>query len=346
MIRRVVIGLVLVLVAGGAMYYWQYSIRRIPPTVEPTEAAQIVQGGVLPENIPTLYEPYYNSVAVSDSRISDESIGVAVSWSGVDRFYPLNILSQHEVVIDTFGEDTIMVTFSPLVYHPAAFLIEPEQRFNISGKLLNNITLLADETTESLWLQLNGQAIAGELTGSTLEQIPTWLSTWSIWRDNIPQGQVLSTYTGYDFDYTVDPYWDYYDSPNIDFPITLLDARLPAKTVITGVHSDSSEAIAWTAEYLESNSLFEADLSSQPILVMYDSERLSTRIFLRLVDNQELHFIYKENQLIDTDTGTVWNANGVASEGELTGKNLTELPTETAYWFAWFNTYPNGELAL
>jgi hypothetical protein len=107
--------------------------------------------------------------------------------------------------------------------------------FGVSGRLYKSNVLLYDHQTESLWSQLKHTAIAGPLAGTELQRIPVKRTTWGHWRENHPQTRVLSTDTGYDRDYEVDPYEGYYRALGVMFPVGDVRTDLPAKEMVMGI---------------------------------------------------------------------------------------------------------------
>lgn len=78
--------------------------------------------------------------------------------------------------------------------------------FGVSGKLYRDNLVLYDRETDSLWSQLLNRSIAGPLTGASLELLPATVTTWTEWQRRHPDTRVLSPATGYQRDYTQDPY--------------------------------------------------------------------------------------------------------------------------------------------
>ena len=46
----------------------------------------------------------------------------------------------------------------------------------------------------------------------------------------------------------------------------------------------------------------------------------------------------------DLETGSTWNTKGEATDGPLKGQRLEQIPSYTAYWFAWASFWPNTEV--
>jgi len=68
------------------------------------------------------------------------------------------------------------------------------------------------------------------------------------------------------------------------------------------------------------------------------------RAFDRTVDGQVLEFEYKDGAMTDMQTASVWDFDGIATEGELEGKRLERLPFDQGFWFEWAAFQPETEL--
>lgn len=148
------------------------------------------------------------------------------------------------------GGVPVAITYCPLCYSTAAFVREVNGttvQFGTSGKLYNNNLVMYDRLTKSLWSQIWGVAIAGNLTGHKLQKVPIDVVTWGEWKKLYPQTMVLSRQTGFNRDYSVDPYYGYFTSSQIWFPLSHLDKRLPPKTVVLGLAfgSASKAYVLW-----------------------------------------------------------------------------------------------------
>ena len=61
----------------------------------------------------------------------------------------------------------------------------------------------------------------------------------------------------------------------------------------------------------------------------------ATGVFDPQVDGQNLTFSADGDDIVDAETGSVWNILGQAVEGPLTGKRLTAIVHANHFWFAW-----------
>lgn len=63
--------------------------------------------------------------------------------------------------------------------------------FDFAEGLLENNLLFVDRETNSVWSQLHGKAVIGELEGTPLEIVPSIQTTWKFWRDSHPDTRVM-----------------------------------------------------------------------------------------------------------------------------------------------------------
>lgn len=195
---------------------------------------EVLGGGPRKDGIPSLTNPLYTSIE-NATNIPDESLGVLVQGDAEEKFYPYTVLVWHEIVNDTIDNVPVSVTFCPLCGSAIAFERtqgDTVHEFGVSGKLWQSNLLMYDKATESLWSQIEGRAVVGDLTGATLDIYPSQLITWSEAKNTYPDLQVLSEKTGHIRDYGFYPYGDYEDREDLIFPINNPDATLPAKTLM------------------------------------------------------------------------------------------------------------------
>src|SRR5215472_10199714 len=204
---------------------------------------EILDGGPPKDGIPAILEPKF--VSASDAVFlmpNDRVVGVLVK--GRARAYPLKILNWHEVVDDALAGSPLAVTYCPLTASAIVYNRALDTRaltLGVSGKLYQSNLLFYDKSTESLWSQIKGEAVAGPLTGRRLEPLPSVVTTWETWRKVHPDTLVLDVNTGYSRNYGIDPYQSYESSDQIMFPVTPLDGRLPTKERVLGLTVNGSD---------------------------------------------------------------------------------------------------------
>jgi hypothetical protein len=275
-------------------------------TKRAVDLADLHQGCPARDCIPSIDNPVFVA-ADAAGFLSDDDIVLAIEHGGEARAYPTRILNLHEIVNDTIGADPVAITFCPLCGSGLAFrrVVDGEvTELGVSGVLYNSDLVFYDRNTGTLWDQVEGKGIVGPMTGATLDTLPLTMTRWGRWRASHPQTRVLSTETGYDEDYSVDPYAEYAHSARIVFPVAGTDERLHPKSVVFGAFIDD-RYVAYSERLLEDEGEFEDRLGDRELAV-------------------ELH------------------ADGsVTIQDRQSGESFT--PTRL-FWFAWFAFHPETEI--
>ncbi len=308
---------------------------------------QIVGGGPPRDGIPSIDNPKFVSVQDAGKFLQDFELVVGVSINGDIRAYPLQILVWHEIVNDEVGGVPVAVTYCPLCFTNQVFkrTIDGEVvEFGTSGKLYNSNLVMYDRTSESYWSQALGQAIVGEHTGKKLERLPFDLANFGDWKKIYPDSNVLSVDTGFGRPYGADPYGDYYTSPRILFPVSHSDDRLGVKEIVIGLEHNGTYR-AYNIQDIEEKNVINDGISGNSFGLM-SLHPFMVRAYETVIDGQTLEFEYDaaNNIFVDKQTKSKWNFDGVAIEGEMTGKQLTRLPFDEGFWFEWVAFHPETEL--
>ncbi|MBI2314457.1 DUF3179 domain-containing protein [Candidatus Daviesbacteria bacterium] len=206
---------------------------------------KLKQGCPVKDCIPAIDNPKFISASEAErlNQIEDNDVVFAISHKGINRAYPQRILNWHEIVNDTVSGDPLLITFCPLCGTAIGFERVLEQNgqavvttFGVSGKLVNSNLVMYDRRTETLWQQLGGEAIVGQLVGQKLKPFPVDTVLWKDWKKLHPDTQVLSQDTGHSRDYSVYPYGSYEQDRDIYFPAEGEDDdRLHPKEMVWGI---------------------------------------------------------------------------------------------------------------
>jgi hypothetical protein len=320
------------------------------PTVD---LADVVDGGQQPDGIPALDAPRFQRTG--DVRWVDDSEQVLVlEVGGEARAYPVQVLTQHEIVNDTVSGVPVAVTYCPLCASGVAFDRRVGERilsFGTSGMLYLSDLVMYDRQTESLWPQIEGAAVAGVLTGTELTVLPASLVSWEQWRTAHPDGWVLSRQTGFDREYGSNPYYRYDDKASL--PLFLagpIDTRVEwLKQPVVGIAS-GDDALAIDIEALRVDGVREVTVDGRDLTVWWlpgarssldgfavgDGREVgTTAVFEPVVDGRRLTFRTAGKAISDAETSSTWNALGEAVAGPLTGTRLTPVQHVSTFWFAW-----------
>lgn len=128
-----------------------------------------------------------------------------------------------------------------------------------------------DRQTDSLWSQVRREAVAGPLTGAELEILPSTLTTWNKWRKKHPNTEVLSIETGFNRDYSQDPYSDYYESQKGFFSFFRPEPGEKEKALVAGVILDG-RAKAYPVKILRQQKIITDSLAGQQLTLSYKPE--------------------------------------------------------------------------
>ena len=217
-----------------------------------------------------------------------------------------------------------------------------EYTFGVSGKLIMNVLVMYDRQTESLWSQLLGEAVEGELQGTKLEFLPSLQTTWEDWKAQNPDTVALRK--GYYGDR--DPYDSYYASSRTGvIGEATQDDRLYVKEFVVGVELNG-DPVAFPYSFLNSEPVVNYEVGGEPILVVFNAVTGTGVVYKREIDGQVLTFSQVDGTTItDVETGTQWNGlTGEALEGQLVGNTLTRVKSTASFWFGWKDWYPDSEI--
>jgi hypothetical protein len=137
-----------------------------------------------------------------------------------------------------------------------------ELTFGVSGLLYKANVLMYDRQTESLWSQVRREAVAGPMTGTKLEVLPSTLTTWKKWRKRHLE-------TGYARDYSRDPYENYYESRRGFFSSFKPGLGEEEKELVVGVTLDGA-ARAYPLETVRKNRTLTDTLSGRKLTLTFD----------------------------------------------------------------------------
>lgn len=266
-------------------------------------AEEIRSGGPPKDGIPSIDQPQFMAARFA-KFIGDEEYILGVHLNGVAKAYPIKIMDRHEVVNDRFDTTEVAVTYCPLCGSGIAFkamVNDQAVEFGVSGLLYNSDVLLYDRLTESLWSQIENEAIAGAAAGQKLSQIPTSFMTWQEWKERFPKTLILTPETGFSVNYSQKAYMGYEASPKLFFPVANKSKRLKKKARVLGLEVNGKYKAYPLATLAKKNLPYKDEFEGKTLWVQYE-----------------------------TDTQSAY----------LTDENGVEIPTVSLYWFAWYAFHP------
>ena len=100
-------------------------------------------------------------------------------------------------------------------------------------------------------------------------------------------------------------------------------------------------------------------VGTQPVVLIYSAEPCvgtvpglgavivdAAALYMPIVDGLMLSFYLEGDRVLDRETGSSWNAAGMAVDGPLKGRQLEALPHTIAFWAPWVAFHPETELRL
>lgn len=304
--------------------------------------------------IPPLDNPAFESVTRASEWLDDREPVALLQLGGEARAYPLRILTWHEIVNDEVGGTPVAVTYCPLCNSAVGFnrTVDGQVlRFGTSGLLRNSDLVMWDRQTESLWQQITGEGIVGELTGVQLEFIPVSIVSWADFQTAFPEGEVLSRETGFQRAYGSNPYVGY-DSSSSPFLFSGdPDERYPAMERVVSVVAAGTRK-AYPFSVISPERAVNDNIDGEPILVVWGSAGTASALdgsdiaggraigaglaYLRTLDGRVLTFDPLDGGLFrDRETGSTWDLLGNATDGSLKGRHLIPAVHTNEFWFAW-----------
>ncbi len=176
-----------------------------------------------------------------------------------------------------------------------------------------------DHETGSVWSQPLGEAIAGPLQGATLELMPSTLTTWQAWQDAYPDTMAL-------------------DAPGWATAFELQDMAI--------VVDMGTESVAYAIPALrEAGAVNDVVAGIEVVVAIDPADPQRWSVFSRRLDNTTIKLDLTNDGLVDTATGTVFDAfSGVGRSGPLADQSLDKLAAFTSFPSDYITFFPEGRI--
>jgi hypothetical protein len=277
-------------------------------------------------------------------KVDPDDKVLAVRVGQEARAYPIRTMGYHHIVNDTLGGRAIAVTYCTLCHTGLVWSRVMDGKtlhFRLAG-INNGNALLRDEETSTVWQQSTGEAIFGPLKGRQLEMVPSDELTFALWRKEQPQGQVLKPDALYEREY--DPKdWEKHVVATRTVVDTTKSGIGPHQLMIGVTVNGGSKA--YPIEVILAAKLIQDRIKGSPVVLVVGADGASIRAFnATMEDGATLTFAGGEGEtaMRDAQTGSVWNFQGCAVEGEFTGRCLKQIDAHKDYWFDWMNHHPGS----
>ncbi len=211
--------------------------------------------------------------------------------------------------------------------------------FGNTSALIENSLVMFDHQTGSYWYQVNGEAIVGELTGTELEPLASVTVPWRVWRDEHPDTMILQREQRVpgNYSYLQDLFRGYDDvinSGETSFPLPyerVGNELRPADLVLT-VQVNGEQQVYPLANL--GDAVTNNVIGEEPIVVFSQEAGPLGSAFFRETNGQVLTFSYRDGEIVDEQTNSIWSFLGTAFDGPLAGERLRPAPARRAFWFS------------
>ena len=198
---------------------------------------------------------------------------------------------------------------------------------------------MVDDVTGTVWSHLDGSAYDGALLGRRLDILPLQTTTWEAWVGEHPQTTTPDIDTGYRYHEGVRLGRDGL-SDMFRRSLEGRDERLSENALVIGVLAGDG-ASAFPVDRVPAEAPMQADVGGVPVVILEGSDGLPSLAYHRaLTDGRVLDFERRDGGIHDTQTGSRWNASGLAVAGELAGVQLTFVTSFFTEWYGWAAFHP------
>lgn len=144
------------------------------------------------------------------------------------------------------------------------------------------------------------------MVGQKLKVLPTENTTYGDWKERYPNSLVLSEDTGYERDYSRNPYPDYHTSADIYFKVSNKNTEFHPKEMVLGLNvGDTYKAYPFSRLTKFHGDQLKDTIHGKPYIIEFDKKSQSARVY-------------------DSENN--------------------QVPGVTTFWFAWYAFHPNTEV--
>jgi hypothetical protein len=294
-----------------------------------------------------MFHPYGSPsfVSASEAKVDSDDKVLAVTLGQDARAYPIRTMGYHHIVNDIVNGVPIAVSYCTLCHTGLVWNRVVDGRslhFRLAG-INNGNALLRDEETSSIWQQSTGEAIFGPLKGKQLQLVRSNELSFALWRTEQPQGRVLKPNSLYAAEY--DPKdWE----KHVEKTPTVVDTTksgVGPHQLMVGI-TLAGENKAFPVQTIMAAKLIQDHVGKVPVLLLVGPDGASIRTFEGKPEGVDTELTFstgpRDGTMSDAETESLWNFQGCAVEGKLSGQCLKEIDAHKDYWFDWMNHHPDS----
>lgn len=296
-----------------------------------------------------MFHPYPAPAFVegSEARVDADDMVLSVHIGAEAHAFPVRTMAYHHVVNDTVGGVPIAATYCTLCHAGLVWnrTVDGETLYFRLAGINNGNALMRDEETGSIWQQSTGQAIFGHFKGRQLDLIHSDELTFSLWRAEQPKGLVLKPDVTYESEYETKD-WE----RHIEKTHTVIDTGksgiAPHELMLGMVVSGQSKA--YPVKSILAAKVVQDEIAGTTVVIVVGPDQASIRVFQVNPTSGAMTFVPLEKGsqtgvsglMKDAATESIWDFQGCAIRGKLSGRCLKPLDGSKDYWFDWMNHHP------
>jgi hypothetical protein len=266
------------------------------------------------------------------NTVDSSRLVIGVVNNGAAKAYPIRFLGYHHFVYDSLNGKDILVTYCTVCQTGRVF--EPlvngkKEQFRLVGMDHFN-AMLEDATTKSWWRQSTGEAIAGKLKGTKLNEVFSTQTTLAQWLQLYPASLIMQA--------------DKNSAEKYDTTYKYEDGK--SKSKLTGTDSLSWKDKSWVIGVKLDNSYKAFDWNELKQKRILQSKIGNTNAFVILANDGKSFFAFQNpfNGAVNFENDTMqiagkkYKLNG---EGIDTAFNLKPVKAYQEFWYSWQTFQPN-----
>ncbi|MBI4513694.1 MAG: DUF3179 domain-containing protein [Gemmatimonadetes bacterium] len=291
----------------------------------------------------------------ADRFLDPEDAVLGLVHNGEARAYLRDHIARPHCLPDRVGGTHVTITYCILCNSGMAFKSELRGRpLELRALTAFNNNIIYHEPGRGNFIQqLDGRVIHGPDKGRALETLPVQVTTWEEWKRLHPDTTAMYSPALTLRDRLVEKMLEMM----VPIPKLVrrskpfhrlkgkLDERLPPMSYVLGVEQDGDRC-AYPLSYLARWPVVNDIVGGQPIVVFYETKHDVGYVFSRRLVDRTLTFRAAQEPspqrfAQDEETGTDWDVEGRARDGELRGRSLEPIPHyNKIFWFSWASFKP------
>ncbi len=266
----------------------------------------------------------------ASNTVTRDRLVVGIEVDGEARAYPLQFIGYHHQVRDLIAGRPVLVSYCTVCRTGRVFAPVVDGRvesFRLVGMDRFN-AMLEDAATGSWWRQANGEAVAGPLRGTVLEELPSRQVTLATWMALYPHSLVMQADSAFLGKYAKDYAYERGTSRK---QLTGTDtASWRDKSWVVGITlGGASTAFDWNR--LERERVINAEVGGTPVVLALAADSASFFAFER--PDRATAFTLRGDSLVAGTATYAFNGKGPAGA-------LRPINASQEFWHSWRTFQP------